>query len=474
MGLAINGWLEKKFELEAHGTTVKRELMAGTASFLAIAAMPAITPAILKEAGMDETAVFWATTLSIIFVAVLYALWVNYPFLGGPSVGVSPWVAAYLVNQLGVPWQMVLMCTFISGILFVILSIVGFREKILGAIPMCLKNAFGAGIGAFISTVGLINSGIIRVNSKAAFGLELGDLTNINTLLAVLTVFIIGFFLVRGKQGGFLFGIAVFTIIGLFIVDPATGHKITQAPAGSIISFTNPVKALAPGLFKISFSGAETIFSNPVLGLGIILFTIFFIDVFDTIGTLTGLSSLAGYMDEKGDIPNLTKCFLIDAFGTIFGSLMGVTLVTTYVDSSVGIAEGGRTGLTSLWAAILFVFTLMFAPLFTMVPVGASSAAVIMIGALMFKSILKVNLEDFSDAFPAFLCVFMMPYTGNMGIGILSSIFAYTLLKTFKTVMVGKSKDVEGDILVEEKPGAMMWVLSVVFIIYIITQSIEL
>lgn len=464
----ISNFLEKKFLLKENNTTIKQEIMSGTASFLAIAAMPAITPTILKEAGMDETAVFWATTLSIIFVALLYAFWVNYPFLGGPSVGVSPWVAAYLVKQLGVPWEMVLMCTFISGVSFVLLSVVGFREKILGAIPMCLKNAFGAGIGAFISTVGLINSGIIRINPNAAFGLELGNLTNITTLLAVITIFIIGFFIVRGKQGGFLIGIAVFTVIGLFLIDPTTGQKITQAPSGSIISLSNPIKALSPGLFKISFSGAENIFSNPLLGLGIITFTIFFIDVFDTIGTLSGLSSLAGYMDEDGNVENLSQCFMIDALGTIFGSLMGVTLVTTYVDSSVGIAEGGRTGLTSLWAAVLFVFTLMFAPIFTMVPVGASSSAITLIGALMFRSILKVNLSDFSDAFPAFLCVFMMPYTGNMGIGILSSIFAFTILKTFKNF--GKTEIQDKD----EKPNLILWILSILFIIYVFTQTIEL
>ncbi len=448
--------LDRRFKLTEHNTNVKTEIIAGTATFLAVAAMPAVIPSILSEAGMDPIAVFWATTLSIIFMALMYALWVNFPFVGGPSVGVAPWVAYYLCKQVGVPWEMALMCTFISGILFIILSVVGFREKILGAIPMGLKNAFGAGIGAFISTVGLINTGIIKVDSSSAFGLSLGNLTNITTALAILTIFIIGFFLVRGKQGGFLIGIAAFTIIGLFVVDPLTGHKITQFAGGSIVSFTNPIKALSPTLFKISFAGASEIFANPIMGVGIIIFTTFFIDVFDTIGTVTGLVTLAGYMEEDGNIPRLKQIFLTDAMGTVVGSLLGTTLVTTYCDSSVGVAEGGKTGLTSLWAAILFALTLIFAPIFTMIPSAASSAAITIIGALMIKSILQVNLDDFTEAFPAFLTIFMMPYTGNMGVGILCGIFAYTLLKFFSK---------------KEKVNPALWVLSAIFVVYVFTQG---
>lgn len=453
----LHSFLERRFELSKHGTNVKTELIAGTATFLAVAAMPAVTPAILGDAGMDPTAVFWSTTLAIIFMSLMYALWINYPFVGGPSIGVSPWVAYYLVLQVGVPWQMALMCTFISGVLFILLSAVGFREKILGAIPMGLKYAFGAGIGAFISTVGLINTGIIKGDPTSLFGTSLGDLTNISTFLSIVTIFIIGYFLARGKQGGFLIGIALFTIVGLFVVDPVTGSKITQYPGGSLVSLTNPIKALSPTLFKISFAGAGDVFANPIMGVGIIIFTTFFIDVFDTIGTVSGLATLAGYIDEDGNVPKVRKIFMTDALGTIIGSLLGVTLTTTYVDSSVGIAEGGKTGLTSLWTAFLFILTLAFAPLFTMIPAGASNAAITIIGALMIKSVLNVKLDDFTEAFPAFLTIFMMPYTGNMGVGILCGIFSYTLLKTFK----GK-----------EKVNPTLWVLSAVFVVYIFTQKV--
>ena len=419
--------------------------------------MCAIQPSVLGAAGMDPTAVFWATTLSLISTALLYAFYVNYPFICGPSIGVSPWVAFCVVGQLGVPWQMALMCVFISGVLFVALSVVGFRQVILNAIPMGLKHAFGAGIGAFITTVGLLNTGIIKTDPGSFFGLSLGDLTSIPTIMAIITIFVIAFFLVRNIQGGFLFGTMALTIAGLFIVNPATGKLITQMTTGSWISFSNPITALSPTLFKIRFAGASDIFSNPVLGLGIIVFTFFFIDVFDTVGTVSGLASLAGYMDKDGNIPRINKVFMTDALGTVIGSLLGVTTVTTYIESSVGVAEGGRTGLTSLWAAVLFTLTLFFAPLFTMVPVIASGAAITLIGALMIKSILNIDLHDYSEALPAFFCIFMMPFTGNMGIGILCGIFTYTVLK-----LLAKQY---------KKVNPILVVLSLIFVLYIVSQK---
>ena len=222
-GGALAGLLERKFKLKENGTSIRTELIAGTATFLAAAAMPAIQPSVLGAAGLDKTAVFWATTLVLIGSALAYALWVNYPFVCGPSIGVSPWVAFYIINTLGVPWQAALMCTFIAGVLFIILSVVGFREKILGAIPMTLKHAFGAGIGAFITTVGLLQTGIIKTDAKAFFGLSLGDLTARPTLMAVITIFIIGFFLVRKIQGGFLIGVIAFAIAGIFVTNPGHG-----------------------------------------------------------------------------------------------------------------------------------------------------------------------------------------------------------------------------------------------------------
>ncbi len=455
-GGALAGLLERKFKLKENGTSIRTELIAGTATFLAAAAMPAIQPSVLGAAGLDKTAVFWATTLVLIGSALAYAFWVNYPFVCGPSIGVSPWVAFYIINTLGVPWQAALMCTFIAGVLFIILSVVGFREKILGAIPMTLKHAFGAGIGAFITTVGLLQTGIIKTDAKAFFGLSLGDLTARPTLMAVITIFIIGFFLVRKIQGGFLIGVIAFAIAGIFVTNPATGNPITVW-SGEIVSFSNPITALSPTLFKLSFAGLEGLSNNVPLTIGIIIFITFFIDVFDTVGTVSGIATLGGFIDEEGNIPRINRVFMVDACGTTVGGLLGVTLVTTYVESSVGVAEGGRTGLTSLWIAILFALTLFFAPIFTMVPAVASGSAITLIGALMIKSVLKIDFNDYTEALPAFFCIFMMPFTGNMGTGILIGIFTYTVLKT----MAGQRKAV----------SPTLWVLSIIFIFYVIANQ---
>ncbi|MBT4286913.1 MAG: NCS2 family permease [Deltaproteobacteria bacterium] len=455
-GGVLSNLLEKKFKLRENGTSVRTEVIAGTATFLAAAAMPAITPAVLGAAGWDKMAVFTATVLILMGSALAYAFWVKYPFVCGPSIGVSPWVAFYVVNTLGVPWQAALMCSFIAGVLFILLSVVGFREKILGAIPMTLKHAFGAGIGAFITTVGLLQTGIIKTDSKSFFGLSLGDLTATPTLMAIITIFIIGFFIVRNIQGGFLVGVLAFAIAGIFIMDPATGSPITKW-TGEIFSFANPIAALSPTLFKLSFAGMENLGENIWMTIGIIIFITFFIDVFDTVGTVSGIATLGGFIDENGNIPRINRVFMVDALGTTIGGLLGLTLVTTYIESSVGVAEGGKTGLTSLWIAVLFGLTLFFAPIFTMVPAVASGSAITLIGALMIKSVLKIDLNDFTEALPAFFCIFMMPFTGNMGTGILIGIFTYTILKT----LAGKQKEV----------NPTLWILSIIFIFYVIANQ---
>lgn len=454
---ALNNSLDKRFRITENGSTVRTEIVAGIALFLGTVVQPSLTAGILADAGMDKIAVFTAGTLAIIVSALLYGLWLNKPFMCGPSIGVSPWIAYTVVLQMGIPWEMAMACTVLSGLLFLVLSFVGFREKILGAIPVCLKHAFAAGIGAFITIVGLLNAGIIRTDASSFFGLTLGHLTNIDVLLGIITLFIIAVLYIRGVKGAFLIGILFYTILGLFITDPATGLKLTQFPQGGIISAVNPLKAMAPTFMKFTFKGASDIFSNPVLGLGIIMFTIFFIDVFDTIGTLAGLCSYAGYMDEDGNIPQMGDMFKIDAIATVIGGVMGVSMCTTYVDSSIGLAEGGRTGLTAIVNASLFVLTLFLAPLLTMIPGIATGAAIILIGPLMIKSIVNVNFEDYSEALPAFFCIFMMPFTGNMGVGILCGIFTYVMVKFF-----GK----------KEKVNSILWVLSVIFVLYIISQNV--
>lgn len=451
--------LDKQFKLKERNTTVRMEIVAGTALFLGTVYNPMVTSSLLADAGMDRIAVFLACTYSLILGGLLYGLWTNYPFIAGPSIGVSPWIAYYVILQLGVPWQTAMACTFTSGVLFLILSFVGFREKVLNAIPRGLKYAFSGGIGAFITLVGLLNTGIVVTDPESFFGLSLGNLTSPATALAVLTFFIIAVLHVRKIKGSFLIGILFYTVAGIFIHNPATGTAITVLPSGNIFTAINPITALAPTFGKISFSiGLETL-SGGWLTIILIIFTIFFIDVFDTVGTLAGLTSMTGHMDEEGNIPLVNRCFMIDAVGTVSGSLMGTSMVTTYADSAIGIAQGGKTGLTPVWAAFMYVLSLFFAPIFTIVPLAACGAAVAVTGPMMLTSVLKVNLNDFTELLPAFFCIFMMPFTGNMGVGILCGIFIFTILKTIK------GKDARKDVT------PILWVLSAVFVLYIFAQN---
>lgn len=455
----FTGLLERKFKLAENKTNVRTEIVAGTALFLASVAYPLLTANILGDAGMDSTAVFVASTFMLIITGLLYALWVNYPFICGPSIGVSPWIAYTVILQLGVPWQTAMFCTFVSGTLFILLSLFGFREKILGAIPKGLRYAFSGGIGAFITLVGLINSGIVSVDPASAFGLSLGDLTSAATVLGLITFFLIAVLYVKKIKGSFLIGIVFYTVVGFFITDPSTGLKLTTLPQGEVFNLVNPISALAPTFGKMNLSMGIQAMDNGWVSIAIIIFTIFFIDVFDTVGTLSGLTTLAGYADEDGNIPKLSRCFLVDAIGTVVGALLGTSMVTTYCESSIGVAEGGRTGLTSLWASILFAFSLILAPIVSLVSSVACGVAVALIGPMMLSSVLKVNFDDFSEALPAFFCIFMMPFTGNMGVGILCGVFIFTIVKSFK----GKES--------RKEVNPLLWVLSGMFVVYVIAQK---
>lgn len=454
---AATSALHRYFKLDELGSNVRTEIIAGAALFLGTVVQPTLTAGILADAGMDRTAVFTAGTLIIILSCLMYATWLNKPFMCGPSIGISPWIAYTIILTMGIPWQMAMATTVVSGVAFLVLSLIGFREKILGAIPLCLKYSFASGIGAFITVVGLLSVGIIVTDPNSFFGLSLGNLTALPILMGVVTMVLIAIMYINKIKGAFLIGILFYTFVGVFLTDPATGARLTSLPEGGLVSVVSPFQALAPTFMQFSFGGASEIFANPILGVGIVVFTIFFIDVFDTIGTLSGLCTVGGcFMDEKGNIPDLGKMFIIDATATTVGGALGVSMATTYIENSIGLAEGGRSGLTAYVNGFLFALTLFLAPLFTSVPSIATGAAIALIGPLLMVNITKVNFSDYSEALPAFFCIFMMPFTGNMGIGILVGIFLYVIAKAF-----GK----------REKVSPMLWGLAIVFVLYIISQQ---
>lgn len=410
--------MEKLFKLKEHGTSVKIEVLAGLTTFMTMAYILIVNPLILKDAGMDFGAVFTATVIASALATLVMALLANLPFALAPGMGLNAFFAYTVVLGMGYSWEFALTAVFIEGIIFLILTAFNVREAIVNSIPSNMKKAISVGIGLFIAFIGLQNSGIIVANE--ATKVAVGEITHGAPLLAIIGIVITGILLAFKVRGALLLGIIVTTIIGFPL-------GITHAPSGS---WAPP--SLAPIFFKFDFS---KIFSKDML---IILFTFLFVDMFDTVGTLIGVSTKAGLIDEKGNIPHVKAALFADALGTTAGACLGTSTVTTYVESAAGVAEGGKTGLTAFTVAILFVVSLFLSPLFLMIPAAATAPVLVIVGLFMISPIKGVDFEDFTEAIPAFLTIIMMPLTYSIAEGITFGMLSYIVLK----VLTGKYKEV--------------------------------
>ncbi len=410
--------MEKFFKLKEHGTSVKVEILAGLTTFMTMAYILVVNPLILKDAGMDFGAVFTATAISAGAATLVMALLANLPFALAPGMGLNAFFAYTVVLGMGYSWEFALTAVFIEGIIFLILTAFNVREAIVNSIPPTIKKAISVGIGLFIAFIGLVNAGII-VKGEGTI-VALGNITGGPGLLAVLGIIITGILLIFKVRGALLLGIIATTLIGFPM-------GITHVPSGS---WAPP--SLAPILFKFDFS---KIFSLDML---IILFTFLFVDMFDTVGTLIGVSTKAGLIDKDGNIPKVKAALFADAAGTTLGACLGTSTVTTYVESASGVAEGGKTGLTALTVAILFFVALFLSPLFLMIPGAATAPVLVIVGLFMITPIKEINFEDFTEAIPAFLTIIMMPLTYSIAEGITFGMLAYIVLK----VLTGKGKDV--------------------------------
>jgi adenine/guanine/hypoxanthine permease len=426
------GFLERTFKLEEHKTNPKTELLAGVTTFMTMAYILIVNPLILSDAGMDFGAVFTATALSSIIATLVMAFYANYPFALAPGMGLNAFFAYGIVLGMGYSWQMALAAVFIEGLIFIALTMLNVREAIIKSIPLNLKHAVSVGIGLFIAFIGLKNAGVV-VPYEATI-ISLGDMTSPGALMALLGLAITGILLAKGLKGALLIGIFITTIIGIPM-------GLTQLP-GQIISAP---PSLAPIFLQFDFS---RLFSLDML---VILFTLLFVDLFDTLGTLVGVADKADMLDESGNLPKAKQALFADAVGTTAGACLGTSTVTTYVESAAGVAEGGRTGLTALSTAGMFVIALLFSPLFIMIPGAATAPALVLVGLFMMSPIKKINFEDFTEAIPAFLTIIMMPLTFSIAEGIVFGMVSYTALKIF----TGKMKDV----------SMIMIVLSILFII---------
>lgn len=425
-------FFEKQFKLKEHNTDVRTEVMAGITTFMTMAYILIVNPGILSESGMDYGGVFTATALSSLIACVMMAFLANYPFALAPGMGLNAFFTYTVVFGMGHTWQFALTAVFLEGIIFILLSFFQVREAIFNSIPMNLKKAVSVGIGLFIALIGFVNAGIVVAEGGTI--VSLGKLTEGAPLLALIGILITGFLLARKVKGALFFGIIATTIIGIPM-------GVSYMPQNGIFSLP---PSLAPVFMK--FEWAE-IFSFDML---IVMFTFLFVDIFDTVGTLIGVSSKAGMLDKDGKLPKVKEALLADAVGTTVGACLGTSTVTTFVESAAGVAEGGRTGLTALTTAGMFALSLVFAPLFGMVPGAATAPALILVGLFMMSPIKEIDLDDFTEAIPAFLTIVMMPFAYSIAEGIVFGMVSYVILK----LISGKQKDI----------SPIMYVLAVLFI----------
>lgn len=449
--------LEKFFKLKENNTSVKTEVVAGITTFMTMAYILAVNPNILSESGMDATAVLLATCLASFIGTMLMALLANLPFALSAGLGLNAYFA-YTVcgEEMGYSWQVALFAVFVEGIIFIILSLTNVREAIFDAIPLNLKKAVSVGIGLFIAFIGLQNSGLVVASSTLV---SITDFTSnfstsgITALLAVIGVFITAVLYIKRVKGSILIGIVATWILG--IICELVGIYVPNAEIGfySVIphEFVNfDLSAIGQTFgqcFNFDFKAVG------IVNFIIVIFSFLFVDLFDTLGTLIGVSTKAGMLDENGKLPKIKPALLSDAIATSAGAVLGTSTTTTFVESSAGVAEGGRTGLTAVVTGVLFLVSMIFAPLFTTIPSFATAPALIMVGFLMFGAITEIKLDDnhLTDAIPAYLCILAMPLFYSISEGISVGIISFVLLK----LVCGEGKKV--------KP--LMYILAVLFIL---------
>ena len=450
--------LEKLFHLKENHTDVRTEVMAGITTFMTMAYILAVNPSILSASGMDSGAVFTATALASAIATLLMAALSNYPFVLAPGMGLNAYFAYTVVLSMGYTWEMALAAVFVEGIIFLALSMTNVREQIFNSIPMNLKYAVSAGIGLFIAFIGLQNAHIVvdsatlvgMYSFKASVANGMFSSEGITALLALIGVLITGVLLVKGVKGNILWGILITWALG--IVCQLTGLYQINPEAGfySLLpDFSNGISipSLAPTFMKMDFSRVAS------LDFLVVMFAFLFVDMFDTLGTLIGVASKANMLDAQGRLPRIRGALLSDSVGTAVGAVLGTSTTTTFVESASGVAEGGRTGLTAVVAAILFALSLFLSPIFLAIPSFATAPALIVVGFLMLTSILKVNFEDYTEAIPAYVAVIAMPFMYSISEGIAMGIISYVVIN----LVTGKAK--------EKNITPLMYVLAVLFVL---------
>ena len=439
--------LKKLFGFDPSANNVRTEIVAGITTFLAMAYILAVNPSIfsaLADQGMPTNAVFTATALAAIIGTLVMAIYAKKPFALAPGMGLTAFFVFGVCLGMGHSWQFALTAIFIEGIIFIILTITKVRQWIVDAIPLNLRHAIGAGIGLFIAFIGLKNGGIIVNNDATLVGL--GDICHGSALLAIIGIVITGVLLILKVPGNILIGIIVTALLGMLPVWQIPGADGAVA-YGALTTFDKVVDvppSIAPIFCQFQWSEVLS------LDMIVVLFTFLFIDMFDTIGTVIGVSQKAGMVDEKGNVNDINKIFMADAVATTCGACLGTSTTTTYVESAAGVGAGGRTGLTAFTTVCCFALALFFAPIFTHIPSAATTAALVIVGLMMLTPIKQIELDDFSESIPAFLTIILMPLCYSISDGILIGMISYVVINA----LCGKFN----------KISVTMWILAILFI----------
>ncbi|TLS38926.1 NCS2 family permease [Pseudalkalibacillus caeni] len=428
--------LEKLFKLTERQTTVKTELLAGITSFMTMSYIVFVNPIILSDAGIPREAALAATIYASVFCTLLMALWANFPVAVAPGMGLNAFFAYTVVLGQGLSWQTGLGAVFISGVVFLILTLTGVRQKIVDGVPDVLKSAIGVGIGLFIAFIGLKNAELVVANEATFVGL--GNLTSAGPLLAIFGLITAAFLMAKRVKGALLI-----SILGTSILSMIVGFIAFPKALSDVVSFSLP--SMSETFFAMDIMGA--------VGYGIVsvIFSFTIVELFDNLATLIGLSRKAGLTDENGKIQNLDRALQADAVGTMASASFGSTALNAYVENATGISEGGRTGLTALTVGILFFLTLIFAPLIYFIPSVATAPILILVGALMLSEIKHISFDDYTDVIPVFLTIVLMPLTFSIAQGLAFGFISYTLLK----LLTGKRDQIHW----------IMYFVSVAFII---------
>ena len=452
------GVLEKWFHLKENHTDAKTEVIAGITTFMTMAYILAVNPNVLGASGMDSGAVFTATALAAMVGTLMMALFANYPFVLAPGMGLNAYFAYTVVLQMGYSWEMALAAVFVEGVVFIVLSVTNVREAIFNSIPMNLKYAVSVGIGLFIAFIGFQNAKIVVDSAtlvslysfKGAVAAGTFSSEGITVVLAMIGILITGILVVKNVRGNILWGILITWALGM--ICQLTGLYQPKPELGFYSMFPDfsagfGIKSMAPTFMKLDFSKIAS------LDFLAVVFAFLFVDLFDTLGTLIGVASKADMLDKDGKLPRIRGALLSDAIATSVGAVFGTSTTTTFVESASGVAEGGRTGLTAIVAAILFGLSLFLSPIFLAIPSFATAPALVVVGFMMMTTVTKIDFSDYTEAIPAYICIIAMPFMYSISEGIAMGVISYVIMN----VLTGNAK--------KKGISILMYVLAVAFIL---------